>query len=424
MDQRIILATECVADYKFTIPMVIDPIEGTVNADYAAAPVRTAITDKDGKVVYYAGPGPFDFRIDKIERALKKVVAGNGYMPPPPPIQWGPMVNGLKYGMAIDPPQVKVGDDVVVMMKFENTTLNPINLVYQTNTAAQNIEIKDSTGQKLALQAGSAGGRSRMGGRTRRVRPQTIAPGTTYSVEIEGKIVAAAENQDVATGNFLAVANVEVTDEALAAMQVTANQPLWTGKLSSGVCVLDVGSASAETCSDCHSRSDYHHSDFQAENCENCHVGLVGTEDFIVKKDNCGQCHPRAADEDFGRRQILGPGGEFEMPSKHISGDISADSCVVCHDTSAHQKGAVKLKFDGKTEDVAANGASSAFCLSCHDGKPPTGVVFPAKAKGSGYDKSQSTMLGGHGAETISCGMCHSSHGSTLMSLLRDVHGR
>ncbi|MCP4712975.1 MAG: hypothetical protein GY869_30475, partial [Planctomycetes bacterium] len=330
--------------------------------------------------------------------------------------------NGLKYGMAIDPPQIKVGEEVVVTMNFENTTANPINLVYQTNTAAHNIEIKDSSGQKLALQTGESGS-SRMGGRARRVRPQRIAPGATYSVEVVGKIVADQE-QEVADGSFMAVANVEITDEALAAMQVTANQPLWTGKLSTGICMLNVGSASAETCSDCHGESDYHHSDFMAENCDTCHSGMVGTEDWIVIKDNCGDCHPRAGQEDFGRRQILGSGGEFEMSSKHISGDISSDSCVVCHDTSAHQKGTVKLKYDGKTEDVAATGASSAFCLSCHDGKPPTGVTFPAIAKGSGYDKSQATMMGAHGGPTISCGQCHTSHGSKLMSLLRDVHIR
>ena len=35
---------------KFTIPMVIDGMEGKVNSDYQAAPVRVTITNVDGRV--------------------------------------------------------------------------------------------------------------------------------------------------------------------------------------------------------------------------------------------------------------------------------------------------------------------------------------------------------------------------------------
>ncbi len=422
LDERIILATECVAQFKFTIPMVIDPVlgQGSVNADYAAAPVRTTITDKDGKVAYYAGPGPFDFRIDKIERALKKIVANNGYMPPPPPTQWGAAVNGLRYGIAVDPANVKVGDDVLVMLKFENTTDKPINFLYQSTEAAQNLAITNQQGQSLTVQT-AADGRSRMmGGRMRRVRPQRIAPGATYNVELEGKIVA-AEEQAVATGKYTAVSQFELTEEALAQMQVQTppDQPLWTGKLASGICLLDVGMTQAETCADCHGGSDYHHSDFQP-NCEDCHTGRVGTEDFDVKTTSCSQCHPRSGEEVFGRRDVLGPVGEFSMVSKHIPGTIKDENCLMCHDLSQHLKGEVLLNnHNDGGKAVAADGANTAFCLSCHDGDPPAGVKFPEKAKGSGYDKSAFAMMGQTG-----CSTCHSSHGSTLPSLMKDIHGR
>lgn len=62
INERTILASECVAKYKFTIPMVIDGMDGKVNDDYKAWPVRVTVTDIDGKVAFYAGPGPFDFR--------------------------------------------------------------------------------------------------------------------------------------------------------------------------------------------------------------------------------------------------------------------------------------------------------------------------------------------------------------------------
>ena len=128
IEERVILATECVTEYKFTLPMVIDGIDQKVAMAYDARTVRTTITDKDGKVAYYAARGPFGFSIAEIERALKKIAAHGGYMPPPPPIQWGAAVNGLRYGIAIDPPGVKVGDDVLVMMKFENGALGKVSV--------------------------------------------------------------------------------------------------------------------------------------------------------------------------------------------------------------------------------------------------------------------------------------------------------
>ena len=75
LDERVILASECVAKYRFTMPMVIDGMEGKVNDDYQAWPVRAAITDIDGKVAYYGGPGPSGFSIPPIERVLKRLTA-------------------------------------------------------------------------------------------------------------------------------------------------------------------------------------------------------------------------------------------------------------------------------------------------------------------------------------------------------------
>ena len=419
IDERVILATECVAEYKFTMPTLIDGIDQKVAMDYDARTVRTTITDKDGKVAYYAARGPFGFSIPEIERALKKIVANDGYMPPPPPTQWGTTVNGLRYGIAFDPPNVKVGDDVLVMLKFENTTDKPVNLLYQSTEAAKNLAIKNNDGQLLTVQSAS-GGRSRMmGGRSRGPRPQQIAPSQMYETIIEGKIVAADEAQAVSGGSYMAVSKFAVTQETLAQLQQPPTQPLWTGELSSGACLLDVALTQQETCADCHGGADYHHSDFQP-NCEDCHTGRVGTEDFDVKTASCSQCHPRSGEEVFGRRDVLGPVGEFSMVSKHIPGTVKEADCLMCHDTSQHQKGVVRLKnHNDGGKAVAADGANTAFCLSCHDGTPPTGVKFPEKATGTGYDKSGFAMMGQPG-----CSTCHSSHGSTLPSLMKDIHGR
>ena len=49
LKEHTILATQCVSQYKFTIPMVLDGMDGKVNQDYQAAPVRVTVVDIDGK---------------------------------------------------------------------------------------------------------------------------------------------------------------------------------------------------------------------------------------------------------------------------------------------------------------------------------------------------------------------------------------
>ena len=127
LDERIILATECVVKYKFTIPMVIDGMDGKVNSDYKAAPVRVTVTDINGKVAFYGGPGPFDFRLPPVERVLKKLIANAGHIPPPPIPQWSQPVNGLRCGLSFEPEKMVVGEEVAVQLKFENTTEKAIN---------------------------------------------------------------------------------------------------------------------------------------------------------------------------------------------------------------------------------------------------------------------------------------------------------
>ncbi len=53
---------------------------------------------------------------------------------------------------------------------------------------------------------------------------------------------------------------------------------------------------------------------------DGCHVGEAGRNDSGGKIEACAQCHHR--DGIYSRRQILGPGGEFDMVSRHISGKI------------------------------------------------------------------------------------------------------
>ena len=416
LDERIILATECVSKYKFTMPMVIDGMDGKVNSDYKAAPVRVTITDIDGKVAFYAGRGPWDFRIPPVERTLKKLIANGGHMPPPPAPQWSQPVNGLRCGLSFDPETLVVGEQVAVQLKFENTTDKPINLYYQSADAIKQLAINNGKGQTLEMETSNDNRRFR---RRSRNPIQEIAPGQAFETEIEGKIVAASDQATFTAGQFHAIYKLEVNEEMLAQIEPAPTQPVWIGKLSSGTYTLDITSPPPAGCIDCHGEGDYHHKDNQS--CETCHAGEVGSDNFEVKGDACVRCHPR--DGVYGRRQILGQGGEFDMASRHISGMIGDKNCLLCHDNSRHRSGVVSLIDPDSGGTKPWMGSRAGFCMTCHDGDPPVNVSFPAESAGSGYDKSKflnsTDALNGQ-----DCSGCHNTHGSSYPSLLKNLHHR
>ncbi len=426
LDERIILATACVAKYKFTIPMVIDGMDGKVNSDYKAAPVRITVTDIDGKVAFYAGPGPFDFKLPPVEKTLKKLIANAGRIPPPPVPQWSRPVNGLRCGLSFDPEKLTIGEEVTARLKFENTTDEPINFYYQTTDAIKRFVINNDRGQTLKIEASRAAGRFRMRGR-RSSPVQRIAPGETFETKIEGKIVAVSDQGTSIAGQFHAVYNVEVDENTLAQIEpalpkgipLGTTQPVWTGKISSGTCTLNVTLPQQDGCIDCHSDSDYHHAKLQ--DCANCHVGEMGNANFGVKDESCAQCHPR--DGVYGRRQILGSGGEFDMASRHVSGTIEDKDCLLCHDNRQHRNGVVSLLDPDSGGTRAWTGTRTGFCLTCHDGDPPAKISFPAKSDGSGYDKSK-FQGSAHALGEQGCSNCHNPHGSSYPSLLKDIHSR
>jgi len=415
IDERTILATECVTEFKFTMPMVIDAMDGKVNSDYQAAPVRVTITDIDGKVAFYAGRGPFDFRLPPVERTIKKLIANKGHMPPPPAPKWSQPVNGLRLGLSFDPEKFALGEQVAAQLKFENTTAEPIAFYHQAGDAVKHFAISNDSGQTLKMEPGP-------GRRSRRRRGggspiQTIAPGQAFATQVEGKIVAASDRDSFTAGQFHAVYNAEVDEQTLSQLESAPGRGAWTGKVSSGTYTVSVTSPEQEGCIDCHGGADYMH--VKIQECTNCHVGEVGNADFDLRVEACSQCHPREGV--FGRRAILGPEGEFSMVSKHISGTIQDKDCLQCHDHSKHQDGVVSLIDPDSGGKEPWTGSRTDFCLACHDGEPPEGVSFPDRSSGSGFEKMM--FLSSKLSETKEgCSYCHTPHGSPLPALLKNLH--
>ena len=413
LDERTILATSCVTKYKFTVPMIIDDMDGKVDADYQAKPVRVAVTDIDGKIAFYGGKGPFDFRLPPVEKVLKKLISNGGRLPPPPEPQWSKPVDGLRCGLSIDPERLILGEEVSVLLKFENTTDHAINLSHQNEGAVNNLIINNGNGQALRLEAARGPVRRRNSSRGGGSGFQSIPPGGLFETEIDGKILAASEEAGLAVGKFDAVYRFAIDNQTLNQAGAPLMEAFWTGELSSGIYKLDISLPRQEGCIDCHGQEDYHHT-LEVE-CSNCHVGEMDDKSFNVKKEACSQCHPREGV--YGRRQILGPDGEFSAASRHISDNIEDKDCLLCHDDSRHRNGVVSLIDPESEGKMPWTGSYTGFCMTCHDGKPPANVSFPAESMGSGFDKSGFM-------KTQNCSNCHNPHGSALPSLLKNMHSR
>jgi hypothetical protein len=397
---------------------VIDGLDGKVNRDYKAAPVRATVTDIDGKGAFYAGRGPRDFKLPPVERTLKQLIANAGHIPPPPAPQWGPSVSGLRCGLSFDQENLTIGEGVTVKLKFENTTNEPINFYYRSTELAKCLAINNDSGQNMKIEASDAGRRSRKRNRGKSTI-ETIEPGQSFKTKIESKIVLDSGQEEGIAGKFHAVYHLDVNDQTLAQIEPEPNEPIWTGKISSGTFTFSTTLPQQDGCIDCHSGSDYHHAKLQ--DCTICHVGEAGNDNFGIKEGSCAHCHPRGGI--YGRRQILGPGGEFDMASRHISGTIEDEDCLLCHDDSRHGNGIVSLIDPDSGGTKPWTGTRTRFCMTCHDGDPPANVSFPAESAGSGYDKSKflRSMDAMNGQD---CSGCHNAHGSLYPSLLKNLHHR
>ncbi|UCE47986.1 MAG: hypothetical protein JSW47_20600, partial [Phycisphaerales bacterium] len=300
-------------------------------------------------------------------------------------------------------------------LRFENVSDEPIAFYHQAGDAAKHFAISNDSGQTLEMEPVRNRRSRRRKGASSPV--QTIAPGNAFETQIEGKIVAASEQDSFDAGQFRAVYSAEVSEQTLSKLESAPGPGAWTGRVSSGTYTVSVTSPEQEGCIDCHGGTDYHH--VKVQQCTNCHVGQVGKPDFDLKSEACAACHPRTGF--FGHRTILGPKGEFAMASKHIAGTIEDKDCLRCHDHSNHQNGQVSLIDPDSGGKHPWTGSRTDFCLVCHDGDPPEGISFPETSQGTGFDKmmSRNSTL----AQTKEgCSYCHTPHGSPYPALLKNLH--
>ncbi len=71
LEERRVVAGQCEEVLQYGIRTYIDDMDDAVNKAYAAWPTRLYLIGLDGKIVYAAGLGPFDFHPLKLADAIE-----------------------------------------------------------------------------------------------------------------------------------------------------------------------------------------------------------------------------------------------------------------------------------------------------------------------------------------------------------------
>ncbi len=69
-DERVGVAKTCCQVLQINMPMVVDEMDDRVGHAYSGMPDRTYLIDREGRVAYKGGRGPFGFKPNELEQAL------------------------------------------------------------------------------------------------------------------------------------------------------------------------------------------------------------------------------------------------------------------------------------------------------------------------------------------------------------------
>ena len=84
-EERVSVAQTCGERLGLGFPMLVDTIDDTVGARYSGMPSRLYLIDRDGKVAYKSGRGPFAFKPAELEHALVLLLNQGGTAATPHP---------------------------------------------------------------------------------------------------------------------------------------------------------------------------------------------------------------------------------------------------------------------------------------------------------------------------------------------------
>lgn len=73
LDERADVAKACMLKLDLAMPTLLDDMDNSTDAAYAAMPERLYVIDKLGRVAYQSGPGPWGFDIENWRCAIGQI---------------------------------------------------------------------------------------------------------------------------------------------------------------------------------------------------------------------------------------------------------------------------------------------------------------------------------------------------------------
>jgi hypothetical protein len=73
--ERAEVAATCALRMRTAIPVLIDGIDNEVAREYGGWPDRLYLIDKDGRIAFQGGEGPFGFKPEELEEAIRSELA-------------------------------------------------------------------------------------------------------------------------------------------------------------------------------------------------------------------------------------------------------------------------------------------------------------------------------------------------------------
>jgi hypothetical protein len=71
MQEREYIAGSCVRKLGIKFPALVDNVDNKTEQVYTGWPDRLYLIDREGKIAYKSKPGPFGFKPDDLDKALK-----------------------------------------------------------------------------------------------------------------------------------------------------------------------------------------------------------------------------------------------------------------------------------------------------------------------------------------------------------------
>jgi hypothetical protein len=73
-NERVELANVCVKKLGIEIPALVDHFDDSTDTAYSGWPDRLYLIDREGRIAYKSKPGPFGFKPDELERAIRELL--------------------------------------------------------------------------------------------------------------------------------------------------------------------------------------------------------------------------------------------------------------------------------------------------------------------------------------------------------------